>query len=60
MSGAVYTNIDLRVRLACLREELRREACQMDVHSLERLCRRINVLEIKMHSFKGGLYGKEQ
>ena len=32
----------------------------LDVLSFERLCRRIHIVELKIHSFKGGiLYGKE-
>ena len=32
----------------------------LDVLSFERLCRRIHIVELKIHSFKGGiLYGKD-
>lgn len=44
---------------ACLYAELYQRAATMDVHSLERLCRRIHGIEIKMRSFRGGIYDKE-
>lgn len=50
---------ELEAQRYCLYEELRRMAATMDLHSLERLCRQINVIMIKIHSFKGGLYDKE-
>ena len=31
----------------------------MDLHSMERLVRRIHIIELKIHSFKGGIYDKE-
>lgn len=52
------TCYDMELRRKCLYAELYQMAAKMDIHSLERLCRRIHGLEIKMHSFKGGLYGK--
>lgn len=48
---------DLEVQYLCLYAELRQQAATMDLHSLERLCRRIHALEIKKRSFRGGIYG---
>lgn len=43
-----------------LYESLHRRVAAMDLHSMERLVRRIHILEIKIQSFKGGiLYGKD-
>lgn len=51
------TRLDMEAQRSCLYAELSQRAATMDVCSLERLCRRIHSIEIKMHSFKGGIYG---
>lgn len=45
---------------ASLYAELYHKAASLDIHSLERLCRRLHIIEIRIHSFKGGiLYDKK-
>ena len=58
MSRIETTCHDMELRRKCLYAELYQRAATMDIHSLERLCRRIHCIEIKTHSFKGGIYGK--
>lgn len=50
---------ELRHRLAHLHADLYQGCGSMPVASLESLCRKINVIELKIYSFKGGRYGKE-
>ena len=45
-------------RIRCY-SELHRSMTDIDVHSLERICRRIHIVELKLYSFKGGVYDKE-
>lgn len=51
---------ELEARRLFLYHRLIAEAATMDVHSLERLCREIHCTEIKIHSFRGGLYDKKE
>lgn len=44
----------------CLYADLYQRAATMDVHSLERLCRRVHSIEIKIRSFRGGIYGNKE
>lgn len=53
------TCYDMEMQRACLYIELRHRAATMDLHSLERLCRRIHGIEIKIRSFRGGIYGNK-
>lgn len=50
---------ELRHRLAHLHAHLYQGCGTMPVASLESLCRKINVIELKIYSFKGGRYDKE-
>jgi len=50
---------ELEAQRCCLYLDLHRLATVMDVHSLERLVRKIHIIELKIHSFKGGIYDKE-
>ena len=50
---------ELEAQRICLYTELYLHAAAMDLHSLERLCRKIHTIEIKIHSFKGSLYDKK-
>lgn len=50
---------ELEAQRNCLYAELYQRAASMGVRSLEALCRRIHSIEIKIHSFKGGLYDKK-
>lgn len=49
---------DLEQRLACLRADLYQTCGTMTVASLESLCRKINVIGLRIYSFKGGNNGK--
>ena len=49
---------ELEARRLFLYQRLCMEVTDMDIHSLERLCREIHNIEIKIHSFRGGLYDK--
>lgn len=49
---------DLEGLRSGLYAELYQRAASMSVRSLEVLCRKIHSIEIKIHSFKGGLYDK--
>lgn len=50
-----YTVEDLEIQLACLNADLCQSGASMTVTSLESLCRRINIIRIRINSFKGGL-----
>ncbi len=50
-----YTVEDLEIQLACLNADLCQSCGSMTVTSLESLCRRINIIRIRINSFKGGL-----
>lgn len=39
--------------------DLHRTVTVIDIHALERLLRKIHTIELKIHSFKGGVYGKD-
>ena len=49
---------ELEAERIFLYHRLYTEAATMDLHSLERLCREIHCIEIRIHSFRGGLYDK--
>lgn len=44
---------------AALYAELYQFGVSMELHSFERLCRKIHGVELKIHRLKGGLYDKE-
>ena len=50
---------DMEVQRNCLYAEIYQSAATMDVRSLERLCRRVHSIEIRIHSFKGGMYERK-
>lgn len=51
---------ELERQCRILYESLHRRVGAIDLHSMERLVRKIHILEIKIQSFKGGiLYGKD-
>lgn len=50
---------ELKDRLACLYADLYQGCSTMTVASLESLCRKINVIGLRIYSFKGGRHGKE-
>lgn len=49
----------MEVQRNCLYAEIYQSAATMDVRSLERLCRRVHSIEIRIHSFKGGMYERK-
>lgn len=51
---------DLEDQLACLNADLYQTCGTMSVQSLERLCRKINLIRFKIYSFKGGRYGNKK
>lgn len=51
---------ELEDRLACLNADLYQTCGSMSVTSLERLCRRIHLIEIKIYSFRVSNNGKKQ
>ena len=59
MSRGEIVEKELNSQRACLYVELRMACATMDVHSLERLCRKIHCIEIKIRSFRGGIYGNK-
>ena len=60
MTGATKTRPELELKRRELYMSLHTSGGMLDVLSFERLCRRIHIVELKIHSFKGGiLYGKE-
>ena len=50
---------ELQAQQYCLYEELYRRAGEMDVCSLESVYRRIHCIDIKLQSFRGGIYGQD-
>ena len=52
------TVLEIDIQIAVLYSELQRRVSTMDLHSFERMCRKIHGLQIKKHSFRGGLYDK--
>lgn len=48
---------DLRGRLASLNADLYQGCASMSVAAFEGLCRRIHMIELKIHSFNVGRYG---
>lgn len=50
---------EYEVQRACLYAELYQRGASMDLHSFERLCRRIHLVELKIYRLNGGLYGKK-
>ena len=51
---------ELEARLACLNADLYQMSGTMSVTSLESLCRKINLIQFKIYSFKGGRHGKKE
>lgn len=51
---------EMELKLKSLYAELYMTAATMDIHSLERLCRRIHGIEIKIRSFRGGIYDNKE
>lgn len=39
--------------------ELQRRVADIGIHAFEGLLRRVHMIEVKIHSFKGGIYDKE-
>ncbi len=53
--------LDLEARLASMNAELYQNGGSMPVSALESLCRRINLIKLKIYSFKGdSKYGKKK
>ena len=53
--------MDLEARLASMNAELYQNGGSMPVSALESLCRRINLIKLKIYSFKGdSKYGKKK
>ena len=50
---------ELKGRQACLHADLYQQCGSLTVTALERLCRKINVIGLRIYSFKGGRHGKE-
>lgn len=50
------TKKELEDRRSCLYADLYQTCTKLSVRAMEELCRRIHSVEIKIHSFKGGLY----
>jgi len=50
---------ELEAQRNCLYMDLHRTVTIIDLHGLERLLRKIHTIELKIHSFKGGIYDKE-
>lgn len=48
------TQRELEDRLACLYVSLYQSCGTMPIGSLENLCRKIHVIELRIYSFKGG------
>lgn len=44
---------------ACMLAELWQCGATMGVHSFERLCRKIHLVELKIYRLKGGIYDKK-
>ena len=55
-----YTVNELEAQLTCLTADLYQHCGTMPVAPLERLCRRIHLIELRIYSFKGGKYGKNR
>lgn len=51
---------ELRAQRSSLMADLYQKCGQMTVRSLEELCRKINCIELKIHSFKRGTHGDNQ
>ena len=51
---------ELEARCSSLQSELYQRGATMSLTSLEILCRRLHLTELKLHSFKGINYGKEK
>ena len=51
---------DLEMQLVCLNADLYQCCGSMPLTSLERLCRRIHLIELKIYSFKGGKNGNKK
>lgn len=50
---------ELEAQRCMLYHEIQRMVTVLDVHSLERLCRKVHIIELKINAFKGGIYDKE-
>ena len=50
---------ELEMQLMSLDAYLYQACGSMTVRSLESICRKIHLLEIKIHSFRGGRHGKK-
>lgn len=53
------TRQKLEADRCCLYLDLYRTVTDMSLRSLESLVRKIHIIELKIHSFKGGIYDKE-
>lgn len=51
---------ELKAQRSSLMADLYQTCGQMTVRSLEALCRKIHCIELKIHSFKGGIHGNNQ
>lgn len=60
MQSERYTLKDLEMQLVCLNADLYQCCGSMPLTSLERLCRKIHLIELKIYSFKGGKHGKRK
>ncbi|MCR4916255.1 MAG: hypothetical protein K6A96_10930 [Prevotella sp.] len=54
------TRKELEMRRSALYADLYQCAAHMDLHSMENLCRRINVIALKIYAFKGNIYDKDK
>lgn len=59
MLGPIRTKDELKERRLSLYHDLMQGSGSMTVQSFERIVRQIHNINIKIHSFRGGLYGKE-
>ena len=50
---------ELHGRRSCLYADLYQTCGSLDLHSLESLCRRLHIIDIKLYAIKGGIYDKE-
>lgn len=58
MLKAKTTLKELSLRQQSLQADIYQRAATISLHSLESLCRRLHTIELKIHSYKGGLYDK--
>lgn len=60
MIKAKTTLKELSLRHQCLQADIYQRAATISLHSLESLCRRLHIIELKIYSSRGGIHGKEE